>query len=60
MNKIKTITILLLLLIAVVMAGCGGAAARHSNAPMSQHDCDEEIAQVTWHEPGNIDIDWPY
>jgi len=43
-----------------VMAGCGGAAARHSNAPMSQHDCDEEIAQVTWHEPGNIDIDWPY
>ena len=60
MYKTKTVTIILLLLITVVMAGCGGAAVRHSNTPMSQHDCDEEITQVAWHEPGSIDIDWPY
>ena len=60
MYKAKTITIILLLLVTVVIAGCSGSVARHSNDPMSQHDCDEEITQVAWHEPGNIDIDWPY
>jgi hypothetical protein len=67
MNKTKTITMILLLMVALVFAGCSGPVARqsndlspHLNDDMSQHDCDEEVAQVFWSETGSIDIDWPY
>ncbi len=67
MNKTKITTITLLLLVALVIAGCSGPTARQSNDhgveshdTMSQHDCDEEVAQANWYETGYIDPDWPF
>jgi hypothetical protein len=50
-----------------VITGCSGSVAKqpnnhnqHLNDNMSQHDCDEEIAQAPWYDTASIYPDWAF